>query len=137
MAGIATPFQIRPKGIILFLEEVGERAYRLDRYWEQLEQMGFLKTVSAIILGDFTEGNEPNGQNLIWDILKNRAEQMKIPVFHGLPVGHGEIQRVLPLGMPMTITRTKKSLLFGSINTGVKSMTIGISANSSKTKSKQ
>ncbi len=105
MAGMGTPHQVRAPQSLLFLEDIGERGYRLDRYWEQLLQMGFLDKVSGILLGDFTLGDEPNGQNFIWDILKERASSYKKPVFYGLPVGHGSIQRVLPLGVPLHIQK--------------------------------
>lgn len=118
MSGIATPYQLRPKGSILFLEDVGERGYRLDRYWEQLHQMDFLNQLSAIVLGDFTEGDEPNGTNLIWDVLKMRAQSFKKPVYYGLPVGHGRIQRVLPLGVQLKIVR-HAAIISASFPTGI------------------
>lgn len=105
MAGIGTPYQLRPKGNILFLEDVGERGYRLDRFWEQLKQMGFMDQLKGIILGDFTEGAEPDGKNWVWPVLQERAASLKIPVYSGLPAGHGSIQRVLPLGIQCSIHR--------------------------------
>jgi muramoyltetrapeptide carboxypeptidase len=105
MAGVGTPFQLRPKGSILFLEDVGERGYRLDRFWEQLKQMGFMDQLKGIILGDFTEGDEPDGKNLIWTVLKERAASLRKPVYFGLPSGHGNIQRVLPLGVNCSVQK--------------------------------
>lgn len=120
MASLATPYQMRPRGTILFLEDVGERAYRLDRFWEQLQQMKFWDQVTAIVFGDFTEGDEPDGRNLIWDVLKARAAQLKKPVYFGLPVGHGKIQRVLPLGVSLQIKRQGTTII-GTTATGKQS----------------
>jgi muramoyltetrapeptide carboxypeptidase len=103
MAGIATSGQLRPAQSILFLEDIGERGYRLDRYWEQLLQMGFLDQLNGIVLGDFTLGDEPDGKNYIWDVLRERASVYKKPIFYGMPSGHGMIQRVLPLGVSIQI----------------------------------
>ena len=117
MASLGTPYQLKPKGSILFLEDVGERGYRLDRFWEQLKQARFWDQVEAIVYGDFTEGDEPDGRNLIWDVLKNRAAELKKPVYHGIPAGHGSIQRVLPLGVGMTIKRQGDNII-ASLPTG-------------------
>lgn len=109
-AGIGTPYAVKSAKQILFLEDIGERGYRLDRFWEQMLQVGMLDKIEAIVFGDFTEGNEPDGSNLIWPILRERAAQFKKPVYHGLPVGHGMIQRVLPLGVRATIERNKDQI---------------------------
>lgn len=117
MANLGTPYQLKPKGSVLFLEDVGERGYRLDRFWEQLEQMNFWKDISAIVFGDFTEGDEPDGKNVIWDVLRGRAQELKKPVYCGVPAGHGKIQRVLPLGVPVSIER-KGSEIHATVLTG-------------------
>lgn len=118
MSGIGTPYQMHPSNSILFLEDVGERGYRLDRYWEQLQQMGFLDQLNGILLGDFTLGDEPDGKNYIWDVLKERAQAYKKPVFSGIPSGHGVIQRVLPLGVPLHLKRQGDSVVI-MIPTGI------------------
>lgn len=119
MASLSTPYQISPAGCLLFLEDVGERGYKLDRFWEQLAQMGFWNNIAGIIFGDFTEGDEPNGTNIMWDVLKTRAVGLKKPVFCGIPAGHGSIQRVLPLGPSMKITK-QGEVLVGRMETGIR-----------------
>lgn len=104
---LGTPFEWKPKNTILFLEDVGERAYRLDRMWEHLLQTGLLQKCSGIILGDFTDGLEADGRNLFPQFLKERAETCPVPLFTGLPVGHGKIQRTLPLGVQVCIENNK------------------------------
>lgn len=112
MANIGTPYQWRPKNTILFLEDVGERAYRLDRLWEQLVQSELLYQAKAVILGDFTDTHESDGKSFFNHFLKERAREAKIPMFSGLPVGHGMVQRTLPLGVGSHICDSK--LLLGT-----------------------
>lgn len=80
---------------ILFFEDRGERGYRIDRMLEQIRQSSMLKETKAIVLGEFTEGNEPKGQNYVEAAWKDFASRTKIPVFTGVPCGHGLIQRPL------------------------------------------
>lgn len=91
------------KNSILFFEDVDERGYRLDRMFVHLEQAGVFKGVRAIVLGQFTGGNEPKGsdgetKNLVPWALENLADSLKVPLFSGLPVGHGALQWPFPLG---------------------------------------
>ena len=85
-------------GKILFFEEVGERAYRLDRMLVQWEQAGLLKGVQAVVLGDVTEGEDPDGKDKTSQILRGFAESQDFPVLSGIPCGHGDVQRPVPLG---------------------------------------
>ncbi len=105
-ASFGTSFSLDPKGKILFLEEIGERAYRIDRVLEHMRQLQMLKNIRAVILGQFTEGHEPNGRNILPTYFKNWAQEQKFPVLTGVPSGHGPNQRPLPLG-------TNASLLLG------------------------
>lgn len=77
---IGTAWQIDTTDKILLLEDVNERAYRVDRMLEHLEQAGIFKKAKAILLGDFTGGEEPDGKSLMQETLKNFAEYYKIPV---------------------------------------------------------
>lgn len=103
---IGTPFLPKTSGHILFFEDIGERGYRLDRSFVHLEQAGVFKGVKAIVLGQFTGGDEPPppvgsaepAKNLTPWALENLAAMVKIPVFCNLPVGHGPLQWPLPLG---------------------------------------
>ena len=92
------------KSIILFFEDIGERGYKVDRFLNHLKQSGVLKSVSALVFGDFTDCLEPNGQNLVPETLVDFACTLKIPVFTGLQSGHGDIQRPLFLNTPATLT---------------------------------
>jgi hypothetical protein len=86
--------QRRPRGI-LFLEDIGERGYRIDRMLEQMLQSGLLNQLEAIVFGSFVGGADPDGGNLGPRVLQRFAETQRIPVLGGLQAGHGEHQRPL------------------------------------------
>ncbi len=107
---IGTGFLPSFKDAILFFEDVDERGYRLDRMFVHLAQAGVFKGVRAIVLGQFTGGNEPGKKdqpgeplNYVKWAIENLADSQKIPVFSGLPVGHGHLQWPFPLGAPAEI----------------------------------
>lgn len=104
-SSFATAASIDPRGRILFLEEIGERAYKIDRVLQHMAQLDLLKNVEAVVLGQFTDGQEPNGRNLIPLFFKQWAQQQKFPVLTGVASGHGPNQKPLPFG-----TRTRLQL---------------------------
>jgi muramoyltetrapeptide carboxypeptidase len=94
-----TPAQVRARGGVVFLEDVGEKPYRLDRMLTQLRQSGFFDGVRGLILGDFTAcDNEADPETGWKDILKELALELGVPTVVGIPAGHGPENRTLPLG---------------------------------------
>ena len=91
---LGTPLQRRPSGM-LFLEDIGERGYRIDRMLEQLRQAGVLRNIKAIVLGTFLGGAELDGTNLGPAVLERFAHSLPIPVLSGIHAGHGACQRPL------------------------------------------
>lgn len=104
-SSIGTKWQIDARRKIIFLEEINERGYRIDRMLQHLEQAGIFTDVKAILLGDFTGGKEPDGSSLIDPVLKRFAENCDFPVLRCPGIGHDKFNRPLPLG-----TKTKLSL---------------------------
>lgn len=99
-SSLGTPWEIKSKGKILFLEDVSERGYSIDRMLEQMIQAKILnKNIKAIIFGDFTEGYEKNGTNLTKDALIRFAQRVPYPVLSGFPAGHGEINYPVPFNV--------------------------------------
>ncbi len=88
------------RGGILFLEDVNEPAYKLERMFYQLAHAGVLQRQAAIVLGDFspiTPMPNDNGFNL--DAAIARLRQISAaPVFTGLPFGHSLRKLTLPVG---------------------------------------
>ncbi|CAN5632646.1 LD-carboxypeptidase [soil metagenome] len=89
-----TPAAPREAGAILFLEDVGETAYRLDRAWTQLVLAGSLDNVAGIALGRFTDCGDD-----VPELLHALAEPLHVPVLAELPIGHEPDNWTLPLGV--------------------------------------
>ncbi len=91
---IGTPWQIKTHGKILFLEEVGEKGYRIDRILNHLKQTGLLKKVRAIILGQLILPDDPKDASAAETItvaIERFAKETSIPVFKNHQFGHGQI----------------------------------------------
>lgn len=101
---LGTKYFPKTAGSILFFEDVGERGYRIDRIWTQFEQAQVFKGVKAIVLGQFTGGEEP-GQSAtrVNEAFENLAEMVSVPVFKNLQVGHGLTQYPVVCGIPGTV----------------------------------
>lgn len=102
---IGTPWEIKPKGKMLFIEDVSERGYSIDRMLEQLHQAKILDhDIQALLIGDFTEGLEKDGQNLIPKAFQRFAERVNYPVIMGLPCGHAKGSNApLPFNTPVKL----------------------------------
>jgi muramoyltetrapeptide carboxypeptidase len=103
---IGTPFEPDLKGRILFLEEVGEDPYRIDRWLTQFLLTGKLAGLSGVALGKFSDcGPGPeHGLSLLgswtWqEVCADRFGKLGIPVVAGLCFGHVRNMATLPLGV--------------------------------------
>ncbi|GMV43671.1 MAG: peptidase S66 [Myxococcales bacterium] len=92
-----TPWAPDLTGAVVFLEDVGEPAYRVDRMVWQLRQAAGLDRAAALIVGDFNgvTDEEPAWTRAIWEEL---ARELPCPVVLGAPVGHGARNHALPVG---------------------------------------
>ena len=89
VASLGTPYAIKPPaGHVLFLEDVSERPYRLDRMLTQLRLAGILDSASAVVLGEFPECDEPGGQPSARSVLAELLKDFAGPVVYGFPSGH-------------------------------------------------
>ena len=89
LASIGTPFAFTPPaGHILFLDEVGERPYRLDRLVTQLRQTGVLARASAVVLGELPNCDEPSGDPTARAVMADLFGDSHGPVLIGFPSGH-------------------------------------------------
>lgn len=97
---MGTPYEIETEGKIIFVEEVGESFYSIDRMLTQLRLAGKLQKAAGIIVGECANCEKDD----IWDpslgeVLDNLLGNLGIPVFYGLTFGHTEDQLTLPLGV--------------------------------------
>jgi muramoyltetrapeptide carboxypeptidase len=89
VASLGTPFAFAPpKGYLLFLEDVGERPFRLDRMVTQLRLAGLLDSAAGIVLGEFVGCDEPSGGLSARTVLAELLKDFSGPVVFGFPSGH-------------------------------------------------
>ncbi|MCL2203664.1 MAG: LD-carboxypeptidase [Defluviitaleaceae bacterium] len=99
-ASLGTPYEIETRGRILFLEEVNEEPYKIDRLFTQLSLAGKLSTAAAIILGDFS----PQTPQALTQTLNDILLPLQIPTIINYPSGHGSPNLTLPLGARVTVS---------------------------------
>jgi muramoyltetrapeptide carboxypeptidase len=97
---LGTPYQPDFTDCLLFLEDVGEAPYRIDRILTQMALAGCLKGLAGVALGQFTDCG---AWEAIRQIFKERLAPYGIPLAAGLAAGHGSPNMALPLGMTATL----------------------------------
>lgn len=110
---MGTPFEIDTKGKVLFLEDVGEEPYRIDRMLTQLSLAGKLKDAAGIILGSWTdcEPKKHTQSFTVEDVVKKIIAPFDKPTIYNLQAGHDEWNITLPLGVGTYIDATKSILI--------------------------
>jgi muramoyltetrapeptide carboxypeptidase len=107
---IGTKSDIKTKNCILFIEEIGEVYYAIDRMLQQLKRSGKLDNLAALVVGSFTDTTDtsrPFGKN-ISEIITDIVKEYKYPVCFDFPVGHGVENRALKIGVTYNLEVTKK-----------------------------
>jgi muramoyltetrapeptide carboxypeptidase len=101
LASLGTPFAFDPPaGHVLFLDEVGERPYRLDRMVVQLRQTGLLARAAAVVVNELTKCDEPGGKITGRAVMADLLADFPGPVLIGFPSGHSAAPTItLPLGV--------------------------------------
>ena len=114
---VGTPWLPALRGAILLLEDVGERPYRLDRLFTQLRVSGALDGVAGVVLGDFTDCDEPAKPGVAAyrgvDVLAALCASLGVPAVSGAHVGHGDVNLSVPLGRAARLDATAGVLSFG------------------------
>jgi muramoyltetrapeptide carboxypeptidase len=97
---MGTEFEPDFRGRILFLEDVGEAPYRVDRMLTQLWLAGKLQQLAGIAFGKFTETGGSSGNTFsIEEVLRSRCGDLGIPVVRGFMIGHVKDQTIVPIGI--------------------------------------
>lgn len=96
---LGTPWELDLGACVLFIEDVNEQPYRIDRMLTQLRLAGALDGVRGVAAGDFTrcEPQEPDGPTAL-QVIDERLAAFELPGVTGMPVGHGERNLALPIG---------------------------------------
>lgn len=112
-ASLGTPFAFAPpQGHVLFLEEVNERPYRLDRMVTQLRQAGVLARAAAVVVGELPGCDEPSGTPTARSVVADLFGDFPGPVLIGFPSGHtAGPAMTLPLGVSCRVVADRRPRL--------------------------
>jgi len=113
VATIGTPYVPRFDGRILFLEDTGEKAYRIDRMLVQLRQTGALGRLAGIVFGAIRaiDGNEQETR-LIASFAAEQTAGLGCPVLYGVEAGHGTENFTIPFGVVARIDSAARRIIF-------------------------
>ena len=111
---IGTPSDLDTKGKILFLEDVGEYLYNIDRMFYQLKRSGKLDRLAGLIIGGFTDNKDterPFGKTA-YEIIHDITSQFNYPVAFNFPVSHEKENYALKYGVgyKLRVGKSKVSL---------------------------
>lgn len=113
---IGTPWMPAISNGILFIEDVAEPAWRIERMLDQLANAGILARQKALVCGEFTGSDRSQGEGDGRFCLQNALDWIEqktgIPIITGLPFGHIASTATIPCGVPCTFTiESQKALL--------------------------
>jgi muramoyltetrapeptide carboxypeptidase len=111
VAALGTPWAPKFDGRILFLEDIGEKAYRIDRMLVQLSQAGVFDRVAGVVFGAIrpVEGSEQE-RVLIAQFIADQTAHLECPVLLGIEAGHGTENLTLPFGVRARLDSASRRL---------------------------
>ena len=107
-----------PEGVILFIEDIGERHYHIDRMMNNLRMAGVLSRIKGLVVGQFTDCEPDPGMPLstfnlqpstVYATIREAVEAYSYPLLFDFPAGHVEDNRPLYLNHPATLITTGQS----------------------------
>ena len=90
---LGTPYLPDVDGALLFVEDISEEPYRVDRMLSQLRLSSVLDRIAGLVVGSFSGAESPDA------VLADHLPKLRCPVLAGWPAGHGQPNRPLPLGV--------------------------------------
>lgn len=115
---VGTPYALQTRGRIVFLEDVGEKPYRIDRMLTHLKQAGVFDGVAGVVFGEMigcTAGSDEIVRVL--DVVREAFADAPFPVAYGLPSGHGHGTVTLPFGVHARLSGERLVLLESPLST--------------------
>lgn len=102
---LGTPYRPDFTGAVLFLEDINEYIYRVDRMLAHLKQAGVLDKLAGVVLGQFTDckPGEGFGTLTLEEVFDDYFQPLHIPVYAGAMFGHVRLKFTLPVGLPVEI----------------------------------
>ncbi len=115
---IGTPYAPVFDNAIVFLEDINEPYYRLDRLFTQFAQAGMLVKAAGIILGDFSDDKDVDQldrfrrNEFVWNRVNELTAGTGIPIWGNFPIGHGSRNLTLPIGALARMDSRTRTLSF-------------------------
>ena len=106
---VGTPYAPRFNGKILFIEDVGEVPYRIDRMLAQMKLAGCFEGLKGLVLGSFEECGQLDE---IFRIVQEMFKDVNIPILAGFEIGHSKINITIPIGLEATLDTGRQILTF-------------------------
>jgi len=108
----ATPYQWQPNGCILFIEDIGEKLYHLDRMMTNLHTGGQLAHLKGLMVGAMNEmtDSDPSFGKTAYEIIASHVEEYDYPVAFGFPAGHDGVNDPLALGTNVRLNVSGKEV---------------------------
>lgn len=109
---VGTPYDISYNNKLVFLEDIGEKPYRLDRMLTQMILAGKFNKVKGIVLGVFLncEAGESDNSLTLEQMFKDKFRNFNIPIIYGMSFGHISNQFTLPLGIKAKLNTADKTV---------------------------
>lgn len=113
---MGTPYEIDTRGAILFIEEVEEEPYKIDRMLTQLAISGKLAACNGVAIGRFSKceagGSTYRLIGSLEEIIRRTLEPLGVPAVYGLPIGHIRSKITVPVGVLATLDADARTLTF-------------------------
>ena len=118
-ASIGTDFQPKFKNKLVFIEDIGEKPYRLDRMFTQILQGSDIDKAAGIMLGVFEdcEAREGDRSLSLMEMFEDRLGHLDMPIIYGLSFGHIKNHMTLPIGIEAEMDTDKRTIRL--LETGV------------------
>jgi muramoyltetrapeptide carboxypeptidase len=106
---LGTPYEIDTRGKLLFLEDVGEKPYRIERMLTHLQMAAKLDAIAGVVFGDFTQCEGEGGRD-VRQVITELFRDAPYPVVMGMSAGHGKENLLLPFGVEMALDGDRATL---------------------------
>lgn len=111
---LGTPYEINTNDAILFLEDVSEHSYEIDRMLNQLILAGKMKNIRGIVFGKFRnlhvrKSFYPNRGKTIFEVIQEVCKPLGVPLVYDFPFGHTSSKITLPIGIRAKLDTSTKT----------------------------
>ena len=108
---LGTPDQLNTDGTILFIEDIGEYLYAIDRMMVHMKKAGMFDNIKGLIIGelvDMKDYDEPFGKSTD-EIVMDICGDLEVPIISNFPCGHGMYHATMPISIPVRLDSDSQS----------------------------